>query len=63
MANLRFFSAPSWQNKDYVGTLHTSEGYIIDAKVRVNELRQYKVHNSKGNIYYITVNEAYVYVK
>ncbi|PHB18628.1 N-acetylmuramoyl-L-alanine amidase, partial [Bacillus pseudomycoides] len=24
---------------------------------------QYKVHNSKGQTYYVTANEAFVYVK
>jgi len=52
VANLRFFSAPSWQVKDDVGTLHTSEGYIIDAKVRVNGLPQH-------NIRCITVKGTY----
>ncbi|QWI47271.1 N-acetylmuramoyl-L-alanine amidase (plasmid) [Bacillus mycoides] len=27
-----------------------------------NGLPQYKVHNSKGKTYYVTANEAYVYV-
>ncbi|PGF00589.1 N-acetylmuramoyl-L-alanine amidase [Bacillus pseudomycoides] len=29
----------------------------------MNGSPQYKVHNSKGQTYYITANEAYVYVK
>ncbi|PEP49504.1 N-acetylmuramoyl-L-alanine amidase, partial [Bacillus pseudomycoides] len=37
--------------------------FAIDAKVTVNGSTQYKVHNSKGKTYYITANEAYVYVK
>ncbi|EJS11570.1 hypothetical protein IKS_05458 [Bacillus cereus VDM062] len=36
---------------------------MIDAKVIVNGSPQYKVHNSKGKTYYVTANEAYVYVK
>ncbi|PER43985.1 N-acetylmuramoyl-L-alanine amidase, partial [Bacillus thuringiensis] len=31
--------------------------------VSVNGSPQYKVHNSKGTTYYVTANEAYVYVK
>ncbi|PGD75956.1 N-acetylmuramoyl-L-alanine amidase [Bacillus pseudomycoides] len=61
--NLRFYDAPSWQDKDIAGTLDTGLGFTIDAKVTVNGSLQYKVHNSKGKTYYITANEAYVYVK
>ncbi|MED3090159.1 N-acetylmuramoyl-L-alanine amidase [Bacillus toyonensis] len=61
--NLRFYDAPSWQNKDVVGSVDMGLGFTIDAKVSVNGSQQYKVHNSKGKTYYITANEAYVYVK
>ncbi|PEJ56176.1 N-acetylmuramoyl-L-alanine amidase [Bacillus wiedmannii] len=61
--NLRFYDTPSWQNKDVAGTVNSGEGFIIDAKVSVHGSPQYKMHNSKGNAYYITTNEAYVYVK
>ncbi|PGT74072.1 N-acetylmuramoyl-L-alanine amidase [Bacillus cereus] len=61
--NLRFYDAPSWQDKDVAGSVDTGLGFIIDAKVSVNGSLQYKVHNSKGKTYYVTANEAYVYVK
>jgi len=61
--NLRFYDAPSWQDKDVAGTLDAGLGFAIDDKVTVNGSPQYKVHNSKGKTYYITANEAYVYVK
>ncbi|PGC18802.1 N-acetylmuramoyl-L-alanine amidase [Bacillus wiedmannii] len=61
--NLRFYDAPSWQNKDVAGSVNAGLGFTIDAKVTVNGSPQYKVHNSKGKTYYITANEAYVYVK
>ncbi|EOO29537.1 N-acetylmuramoyl-L-alanine amidase [Bacillus cereus VD133] len=61
--NLRFYDSPSWKNKDVAGTLDVGLGFTIDAKVSVNGSPQYQVHNSKGKIYYITANEAYVYVK
>ncbi|WHT87157.1 N-acetylmuramoyl-L-alanine amidase [Bacillus cereus] len=61
--NLRFYDAPSWQDRDVAGTVDVGLGFTIDAKINVNGSPQYKVHNSKGNIYYITVNEAYAYVK
>ncbi|MED1381791.1 N-acetylmuramoyl-L-alanine amidase [Bacillus mycoides] len=61
--NLRFYNSPSWQDKDVAGVVNTGEGFMIDAKVSVNGSPQYKVHNSRGTTYYVTANEAYVYVK
>lgn len=42
------------------GTLDAGLGFTIDEKVTVNGSSQYKVHNSKGNTYYITASDAYV---
>lgn len=61
--NLRFYGVPSWQDKNVAGSVDVGLGFTIDAKISVNGSPQYKVHNSKGKIYYITANEAYVYVK
>ncbi|EOP40020.1 hypothetical protein IKI_02865 [Bacillus toyonensis] len=61
--NLRFYESPSWHDKDVAGTLDAGLGVTIDEKVTVNGSSQYKVYNSKGKTYYITTNEAYVYVK
>ncbi|WP_242296734.1 MULTISPECIES: N-acetylmuramoyl-L-alanine amidase [unclassified Bacillus cereus group] len=61
--NLRFYDSPSWQDKDVAGTVDVGLGFTIDKKVTVNGFSQYKVHNSKMKTYYVTVNEAYVYVK
>lgn len=61
--NLRFYDAPSWQDKDVAGSVDVGLGFTIDAKVIVNGSPQYKVHNSNGKIYYVTANEVYVYVK
>ena len=63
MNNLRFYDAPSWQDKDVAGSVDVGLGFKIDAKVSVNGSAQYTVHNSKGKTYYITANEAHVYVK
>ncbi|MGR5993853.1 peptidoglycan recognition protein family protein [Bacillus cereus] len=60
--NLRFYDAPSWQDKDVAGSVDAGLGFTIDAEVTVNGSSQYKVHNSKGKTYYVTANEAYVYV-
>ncbi|KAA0764426.1 N-acetylmuramoyl-L-alanine amidase [Bacillus sp. SH5-2] len=62
--NLRFYDARSWQDKDVVGSVDARGlGFTIDAKVSVNGSPQYKINNSKGKTYYVTANEAYVYVK
>lgn len=61
--NLRFYAAASWSDKDVAGTVDEGIGFTIDAKVSVNGSQQYKIQNSKGTTYYITANEAYVYVK
>ncbi|WP_272950289.1 hypothetical protein [Bacillus mycoides] len=36
------------------GSVDVGLGFTIDAKVIVNGSPQYKVKNSRGNIYYIT---------
>ncbi|HDR8448187.1 TPA: N-acetylmuramoyl-L-alanine amidase [Bacillus cereus] len=61
--NLRFYHSPSWQDKDVAGTVDEGEGFIMDKKVSLNGFPQYRVHNSKGRMYYVTANAAYVYVK
>ncbi|QWH04299.1 N-acetylmuramoyl-L-alanine amidase (plasmid) [Bacillus mycoides] len=61
--NLRFYNAPSWQDKDVAVFVDSGLGFTIDAKVSVDGSTQYKVHNSKGKTYYVTANEAFVYVK
>jgi len=61
--NLRFYDSASWADKDVAGTLDVGLGFSIDAKITVNGSPQYKVHNSRGKTYYVTANEAYIYVK
>lgn len=46
-----------------VASVDAGEGFTIDTKVMVHGSAQYKVHNSKGEIYYITVSSAYAKVK
>ncbi|PEK03970.1 N-acetylmuramoyl-L-alanine amidase [Bacillus toyonensis] len=55
--------AASWSDKDVARTVDAGVGFTIEAKATVNGSPQYKVHNSKGTTYYVTANEAYVYVK
>ncbi|OUB11271.1 N-acetylmuramoyl-L-alanine amidase [Bacillus thuringiensis serovar yunnanensis] len=61
--NLRFYDAPSWQDKDVAGTVNTGDGFIIDAKVSVNGSPQYKVRNSKGKTYYVTASQDFIYIQ
>ncbi|EEM17128.1 N-acetylmuramoyl-L-alanine amidase [Bacillus pseudomycoides] len=55
--NLRFYNSLSWQDKDVAGSVDAGLGFTIDVKITVNGSTQYKVHNSKGNTYYITASE------
>ncbi|PFY53689.1 N-acetylmuramoyl-L-alanine amidase, partial [Bacillus toyonensis] len=61
--NLRFYDAPSWQDKDVAGSVDVGLGFTIDEKVSVKGSLQYKVHNSKGKIYYITASSAFVSIQ
>ncbi|PEP91867.1 N-acetylmuramoyl-L-alanine amidase, partial [Bacillus toyonensis] len=61
--NLRFYDAPSWQDKDVAGTVDEGEEFISEGEIMVNGSPQFQVHNSKGEIYYITANEVYVFIK
>ncbi len=60
--SLLFYHSPSWGNKDAAGMINSGERFIIDEKISVNGLPQYKVHNSKRYIYYVTSNKAFVYL-
>ncbi|EOO80162.1 hypothetical protein IIC_00008 [Bacillus cereus VD021] len=63
MNNLRFYDAPSWQDKDVAGSVDVGLGFTIIDKVSVNGSPQYKVKNSRGNVYYITASSYYVRIK
>ncbi|KEK24723.1 N-acetylmuramoyl-L-alanine amidase [Bacillus gaemokensis] len=61
--NLRFYSSPSWEDKDVAGVVNAGECFIIDAEIMVNGSKQYKVHNSKNMTFYITASSSYIEVK
>ena len=61
--NLRFYDAPSWQDKDVAGSVDAGLGFTIDAKVSVNGSPQYKVRNSKGKTYYVTASQDFIYIQ
>ncbi|MGM0864551.1 MAG: peptidoglycan recognition protein family protein [Bacillota bacterium] len=62
--SLRYYSKPSWKNKDVAG--HLPKGYGFPQavrKVRVEHAWQYEVKNSKGETYYLTASNQYVTVE
>ncbi|MCU5600196.1 N-acetylmuramoyl-L-alanine amidase [Bacillus wiedmannii] len=61
--DLRFYSKASSVDRDVVGTVDEGLGFTIVDKVSVNGSPQYKVKNSRGNVFYITASSYYVYVK
>ncbi|PEX46102.1 N-acetylmuramoyl-L-alanine amidase [Bacillus thuringiensis] len=61
--NLRFYSKPSWADRDVAGTVDEGLGFTILDKVSVNGSQQYKVKNSRGNVFYITASSYYVEIK
>lgn len=61
--NLCFYDAPSWQDKDVAGTIEKGLGFEVIDKVTANESSQYKVKNSRGNVFYLTASSYYVRVK
>lgn len=60
---VRFYSKPSWDDKDVAGSVTKGLGFTIVGRVKVDGAYQYKVKNSKGSIYYITTNTKYVLVE
>ncbi|HFJ9474177.1 TPA: N-acetylmuramoyl-L-alanine amidase [Bacillus cereus] len=61
--DLRFYLKASWADRDVAGTVNEGLGFTILDKVSVNGSQQYKVKNSKGNVYYITASSYYVEIK
>nr|WP_281366442.1 N-acetylmuramoyl-L-alanine amidase [Paraliobacillus salinarum] len=61
---LRYYRQPGWGDQYLVNTINKGIGFpkIVD-KIKVENGEQYKVKNSKGDIYYITANDKYVIVK
>jgi N-acetylmuramoyl-L-alanine amidase len=60
---LRFYNKPSWKDEDVMGSIDEGFGFEIIEKLSVGKGEQYKVKNSKGNIYYVTANSKYVRVE
>ena len=61
--NLRFYDSLSWQDKGVAGTVGKELGFEIVDKISVNGSSQYKIKNSRGNVYYITASPYYVRVR
>ncbi|WP_438285152.1 hypothetical protein [Bacillus mycoides] len=73
-ANKRFVHVELCETADYTkfkhsydkyvaGSVDAGLGFIIDAKISVNDSYQYKVHNSHGQVFYITAIDTYVNVR
>lgn len=61
--DLNFYTKATWNKSYLAGTVDAGLGFTIDAKVDVNGSPQYRVHNSKGNTYYITASPNYVSIR
>lgn len=61
--DLRFYSKASWSDRDVAGTVDEGLGFTIIDKLSVNGSQQYKVKNSRGNVFYITASSYYVKIK
>ncbi|MEW9578149.1 N-acetylmuramoyl-L-alanine amidase [Bacillus toyonensis] len=61
--DLRFYSKASWADRDVAGTVDEGLGFTIIDKVSANGSEQYKVKNSRGNVFYITASSYYVKIK
>ncbi|PFX61484.1 N-acetylmuramoyl-L-alanine amidase [Bacillus wiedmannii] len=60
--NIHFYDALSWQDKDGASFVNAGGRFTIDRMLNVNGSLQFKVHNSIGEIYYVTVNKACLFV-
>ncbi len=63
MGDVLFCSRRDKVSKDVDGAVDAGLGFTIDAQVIVNGSEQYKVNNSRGNVFYITASSYYVKIK
>ncbi|MDI6677452.1 N-acetylmuramoyl-L-alanine amidase [Bacillus wiedmannii] len=61
--SLNYYDRPTWNKSYAAGTVDTGLGFTIIDKLSVNGSQQYKVKNSKGNVFYITASSYYVKIK
>lgn len=61
--SLNYYDRPTWNKSYAAGTVDTGLGFTIIDKLSVNGSQQYKVKNSKGNVFYITASPYYVKIK
>ncbi|GAB2501724.1 hypothetical protein GCM10008929_22740 [Alkalibacterium psychrotolerans] len=58
---LRFYNKPSWKDIDVFGYMSKGQVFpIVLEKLSVGKGEQYKVRNSKGEVYYVTAHPNYV---
>ena len=61
--SLNYYNRSTWNTSYVAGTVDVGLGFTIIDKVSVNGSAQYKVKNSKGNVFYITASPYYVKIK
>ncbi|GAB6442191.1 MULTISPECIES: N-acetylmuramoyl-L-alanine amidase [Bacillus] len=61
--SLNYYNRPTWNTSYAAGTVDTGLGFTIIDKVSVEGSPQYKVKNSRGNMFYITASSYYVKIK
>ncbi|WOA57289.1 N-acetylmuramoyl-L-alanine amidase [Bacillus mycoides] len=61
--SLNYYDRPTWNKSYVVGTVDAGLGFTIIDKVTVDGSPQYKVKNSRGNVFYITASSYYVEIK
>ncbi|WP_181349058.1 N-acetylmuramoyl-L-alanine amidase family protein [Thalassobacillus sp. CUG 92003] len=60
---LRFYTEPSWKDQHVAGYLYEGYGFpTILSKITVGNGEQYKVKNSRNDIYYVTASPKFVKV-
>ncbi|MGH1256655.1 MULTISPECIES: N-acetylmuramoyl-L-alanine amidase [Bacillus] len=61
--SLNYYDRPTWNASYAAGTVDAGLGFTIIDKVSVGGSPQYKVKNSRGNVFYITASSYYVKIK
>ncbi|QIW22420.1 N-acetylmuramoyl-L-alanine amidase [Bacillus thuringiensis] len=61
--SLNYYDRPTWNKTSVAGTVDVGLGFTILDEVFVDGSPQYKVKNSRGNVYYITASSYYVRIK
>ncbi|MEK4578266.1 N-acetylmuramoyl-L-alanine amidase [Bacillus sp. FSL R12-0074] len=61
--SLNYYDRPTWNKSYAAGTVDAGLGFTIIDKESVDGSPQYKMKNSRGNVFYITASSYYVEIK